>query len=280
MTTASSARLVTAVSTGSRQTRAGTTLAGTRGDNVAHPLRGKLAIDVDDQIGVGNIGGIRVDGRDIDVAFFDPRDPRVTPKLLDTWRGFGKLAGIRYVLEWDKDLAPEAAAKKASDYITALEKDGKRRVDVVEWDVETHDHDRQLRFLLGSREEQDNGSWLKGIRGAGGYFPGSSPPQTYGYRWGRPGVWTMEGRQDATTSAADYAATSGLLVGPQLYDGDMTECWDLWYEIQTWCLNANPERPNGARIPIGSLIPYYDVRKALRPSAVSEAILFATSRAA
>jgi hypothetical protein len=90
----------------------------------------------------------------------------------------------------------------------------------------------------------------------------------------------MEGRQDVTTSAADAAATTGLLVGPQLYNGGMTECWDLWYEILTWCLDANPEKSNGARIPLDKLIPYYDVRKALRPTAVSEAILFATSRAA
>jgi hypothetical protein len=248
---------------------------------VPHPLRGKLAIDVDDQIGVGNIGGIRVDGRDIDVAFFDPRDPRVTPALLDTWRGFtGKFAGIRYVLEWDRNLAPETAAKKASDYISRLEADGKRRVDVVEWDVETHDVPRQLAFLNGSRQDDDSGSWLKGIRGRGGFAPDPSAPQTLGYRWGRPGVWTMEGRQDTTSSAAAQAAVTGLLVGPQLYDGAMTECWDLWYELLTWCLNANPERPNGARIPVGLLIPYYDVRSSSRPAAVSEAILFATSRAA
>lgn len=242
---------------------------------MTHPLRGKLAIDVDDQIGVGNIGGIRVDGRAIDVAFFDPRDPRVTAKLLDTWRGFGKLAGIRYVLEWDADLAPEAAAKKASDYITRLEADGKRRVDVVEWDVETHDHDRQVLFLVGNPI-----TGTKGIRGASGRYPDSRFPETLGYRWGRPGVWTMEGRQDALTSAAADAAATGLLVGPQLYDGGMTEQWDYHYELLTWCLNANPEKPNGARIPLNKLIPYYDIRKALRPTAVSEAILFATSRTA
>lgn len=244
-----------------------------------HPLRGKLSIDVDDAIGVGNIGGIRVDGRKIEVAFFDPRDPRTTPQLLDTWRGFGKLAGIRYVLEWDAGLAPEVAAKKASDYITKLEADGKRRVDVAEWDVETHDLDRQLRFLLGSRSDDDTGA-LKGIRGAGGFLPDPGRQFTLGYRWGRPGVWTMEGRQDAGTSAAAQAAATGLLVGPQLYDGPMTECWDLWFEIQTWCLNSNPERPNGARIPIDKLIPYYDIRKGLMPVGVNEAILFATSRAA
>ena len=240
----------------------------------AHPLRGKLAIDVDDQIGVGNIGGIRVDGRDIDVAFFDPRDPRVTPKLLDTWRSFGKLAGIRYVLEWDAGLSPTAAALKASNYITKLEADGKRRVDVVEWDVETHDVPRQLEFLLGAFDGN-----TKGIRGAGGRLPNPIDPSTLGYRWGRPGVWTMEGRQDASTSAAARAAETGLLFGPQLYNGAMTEQWDLWYEIQTWCLNSNPERPNGARIPLAKVIPYYDIRKGLRPSAPTEAILFATSRA-
>ena len=253
---------------------------------MTHPLRGKLAIDVDDAIGVGNIGGIRVDGRKIEVAFFDPRDPRVTGKLLDTWRGFGKVAGIRYVLDWDKDLAPEAAARKASDYIAALEFDGKRRVDVVEYDVETHDYHRQITFLLG-----DPVTGTKGIRGAMGRYPDSADKTTLGYRWGRPGVWTMEGRQDAGTSAAAEAATTGLLVGPQLYNGgytrpdgtkvpDMTEQWDLWFEIQTWCLNSNPDRPNGAHIPVGQILPYYDIRKGLRPVGVAEAILFATSRAA
>jgi hypothetical protein len=235
-----------------------------------HPLRGKLAIDVDDQIGIGNIGGIRVDGRKIGVAFFDPRDPRVTAKFIDTWRGFGKLAGLRYVLEWDSNLSSADAAKKASDYITKLETnpDGTttRRIDVVEWDVETHDIPRQAEFLIG-----DAAKATKGIRGANGRLPSSADPSSLGYRWGRPGVWTMEGRQDTNSSVAQFAAVTGLLVGPQLYDGAMTECWDLWYEIKTWCL--------GAGVPIDKIIPYYDIRKGLRPSDVTEAILFATSRA-
>jgi hypothetical protein len=243
-----------------------------------HPLRGKLAIDVDDQIGVGNIGGIRVDGRDIDVAFFDPRDPRVTAAFIDTWRGFGKLAGIRYVLDWDKNLEPAAAALKASNYITALEKDGVRRVDVVEWDSESKDYDREVEFLVGKPVTVSGGT--KGIRGRGGRLPDPSLTMTLGYRWGRPGVWTMEGRQDNSTSAAATAADTGLLVGPQLYNGAMTEQWDYHYELLTWCLNANPEKPNGAHIPLDKLIPYYDIRKGLRPTAVSEAILFAASRAA
>ncbi len=241
-------------------------------DLSVHPLKGKLAIDVDDQIGVGNIGGIRVDGRKIDVAFFDPRDPRVTAKLLDTWRGFGKLAGIRYVREWDKALTGVAAAKKGSDYISNLEKDGVRRVDVVEWDVENKDRTDQDAFLLGSSVD---GS--KGIRGAGGLFPNPKNPATLGYRWGRPGVWTMEGRQSISTSSAHLAAATGLLLGPQLYDGGMTQQWDLWYEIRTWCLNTNPDK-KGANVPLEQFIPYYDIRKGLRPVDVTEAILFATSR--
>lgn len=265
---------------------------------MSHPLKGKLSIDVDDQIGIGNIGGIRIDGRKIAVAFFEPAmpgmgdAPRGDAATLKTWRGFtGKVSGLRFVPHnWAafNGLDGSAAAKLCSDYITKVEADagrliGKptdRIVDVVEWDVETHDLAWQKEFLLGRADEDDSGSWTKGIRGRGGHLPDPALPQTLGYRWGRPGVWTMEGRQDTTTSEAALAAETGLLVGPQLYDGLMTELWDWHFELETWVLNTNPDRPNGARIPITSMLPYLDVRKEFRPRGVNESVLFATSRAA
>lgn len=258
---------------------------------MSHPLKGKLSIDVDDQIGLGNLAGYRVDGKPILAAFFEPvgaggTAPRGTAKTLDAWRGFdgGRLAGLRFVPHnWSgfAGLTGSETAKKSSDYITALEKDGVRRVDVVEWDIETHDTAWQKEFLLGSAPDpNDQATWTKGIRGRGGFLPDPSRAWTLGYRWGRPGVWTMEGRQDVGTSEAALAAETGLLVGPQAYDGAMTEMWDWHFELLTWCLNANPQRPNGAQIPVTSMIPYYDARKALMPVGAVESVLFATSRLA
>lgn len=256
---------------------------------MSHPLKGKFSIDVDDQIGLGNLASAKIAGKSIPVAFFEPVGaggdaPRGTKETLDTWRGFGfgRLAGLRFVPHnWApfSGLTGSQAAKKCSDMIAALETDGVRRVDVVEWDIETKDAAWSKEFLLGSAPDPNNqATWTKGIRGRGGFLPDPTRTWTLGYRWGRPGVWTMESRQDASTGPIALAAETGLLIGPQCYNGAMTEMYDLWYEIETWVRNENPERPNGARIPITSIIPYYDVRKSLMPVGANEAVLFATSR--
>jgi hypothetical protein len=247
-----------------------------------HPLKGVLSIDVDDQISLGSLGGLRYDDRPVTCAFFDPRDPRVTPAFADAWRSFGRRFGLRYVPHsWDPGLSAKDAAKKVSDYIAALEADGKRRVDAVEYDTETHDVTWQHDYLIGA-----DGTTDKGIRGRGGKLPDPHDPATLGWRWGRPGVYTFEGRQSTQTVEAPLAASCGLLVGPQCYDGDMTELWSWQYELRTWVLNANPDRP-GATIPLELMIPYADARPhgATVPNWARyipgdvEAVLFASSRA-
>lgn len=243
---------------------------------MGHVLKGKLSIDVDDAISLGSLSGLRFGGLPAMLAFFDPRDPRVTIPFLDAWIELGRLAGLRYAPQsWDSGRSPEECAAIGSNYVKELEEDGVRRIAAVEWDVETHDRLWQLKFLLGSVDV--DGTRHKGIRGAGGSYPDPTRPATLGLRWGRPGVWTYEGRQDAGTAAAAEAARTGLLVGPQPYNGAMTEVWDLWYEVLTWCLDANPARPNGAKIPLASLIPYYDARRL--PAWPVEGVLFSSSRA-
>lgn len=248
---------------------------------MSHVLKNKLSIDVDDQIGLGNLGGVRIDGKKIEAAFFEPIGaggdaPRATVAVLDEWKSWGRAAGVRFVPHNWKPFAGKSgseAAKMCSDMIADLEKDGKRRVDVVEWDIETHDIFWQTEFLLGSAVKG-----TKGIRGSHGKFPKPGDASSLGYRWGRPGIWTMEGRQDTNTSVAHLAAATGLLIGPQCYDGAMTQIWDTWFEIETWVLNTNRERPNGARVPIEQFVPFYDARKSLFPVGSNEAVLFATSR--
>lgn len=249
-----------------------------------HPLKNKIAIDVDDQVGIGNLGGVRIEGRPIEVAFFEPVGAggdagRANVKEIDTWRSFGRLAGLRFVVDgwgWTTSMSGSAAALKASRFIDALEADGKRRIDVVEYDVETKDIAWQKEFLLGKFVADGIGT--KGIRGANGMLPDPTRSFTLGYRWGRPGVWTIEGRQDIGTSEAALAAESGLLVGPQLYDGSMNApMWSYHYELRTWCRGDNPGK-SSTRIPFDKIIPYTDARRENRLSGESECVLFATSR--
>lgn len=267
---------------------------------MTHPLRNNLAIDVDDMAGIGNIGGVRVENRPIMVVFCEAFGTggfanRATVKEIDTWRspawaanGQRRLYGLRFVPSgWGYvDETPGSgsrAAKKFSDAITALEADGKRRIDVVEWDVETHNMAWQKEFLLGGVSPA-----TKGIRGAGGKLPNPKDRSTLGYRWGRPGVWTMEGRQGANGCAAHLAAKTGLWVGPQIYGGGMEPPgWSYQYEIRTWVLGTNPEKncpPQDMLVPIEQFIPYTDARRwdsvhnGTRPEGEAETVLFATSR--
>lgn len=250
-----------------------------------HILKDRLSIDVDQNPDTGwpngltKLSQVRIDGRPIALAFFDPRT--TTLIQVKKWIALGGLAGVRYVPHsWDSTngqgtptISPEAAALKGSNYIGQYEQDGVRRISAVEWDVETKDRVWQQDFLVGNAMRG-----TKGIRGANGMYPNPADPTTLGYRWGRPGVWTMEGRQDTTTSIADLAAVSGLLVGPQVYDGSMVaNQWSWHYELRTWCLNSNPGKA-GANIPLASMLPYTDADKRFRLSGDVEAVLFATSR--
>lgn len=263
--------------------------------SVAHPLKNRIAIDVDVNPATGWGGGLpklanvilkdnhgTPTGQKVTGVLFDPRQPWCTKDFIDYAHTLFPVVGIRYVpAGWDDTLlSPEVAAKKGSDYISALENDGKRRIDVVEWDVELHDAANDYwctKFLLGYKKA--DGTVLKGIRGAGGKLPNPADPSTLGYRWGRPGVWTMEGRQDASTGPIQAAANSGLLVGPQCYYGDMSgPPLDPNFEARTWVLNDNPERPNGAKIDPHRFYPYYDANRQCRPLGISETVLFATSR--
>lgn len=248
-----------------------------------HPLKDRLAIDVDGDPatswpnGLTKLSQVKVDGRPIAVAFFDPRFPNCR-KYIDQWRSLGRLAGIRYVPHsWDAGKTGQECAMIMSAYVAQFETDGVRRIDVVEHDIETHDLVFQSDYLLG-KVLPDGKTITKGVRGAGGKLPNPKDPNTLGYRWGRPGIWTMEGRQDTTTSLAHIAAQTGLLVGPQLYDGSMkANQWSCWYEIKTWCLNANPGK-QGASVPLDKFLPYTDADKRFRLTGDVEAVLFATSR--
>lgn len=241
---------------------------------MTHILDNRLAIDVDNDPATGWPNGltklrdIQLDGRPIEVAFFSPL--LHSPKHLDQWKGFGRVAGLRFGPEWWGTPDPLVCAKIFSDAIGRFESDGKRRVDVAEYDIETHDLAWQLAFLLGTRDEDDSASWTKGIRGGGGMYPDPAKPQTLGYRWGRPFVYTFEGRQDQTTSAGDVAAKAGGKVGPQPYNGAMSEVWDDNREFITWVRSG--------LVPASRFTLYRDAAQAHRPRGMTEGILFATSR--
>lgn len=249
---------------------------------MSHILKNKLSIDVDVNPATGwpngltKLAQVRIDLQPISVTFYDPRQNWVTPAFLDAAKiQHGFINGLRFVPNGWGDTARDASvvAREYSDHITRLESDGKRRIEVVEWDVETKNIAWQTEFLLGSAAKG-----TKGIRGARGLFPNPSNPASLGYRWGRPGVWTMEGRQSTATSVAHLAAKTGLLIGPQVYPGAMnTNQWSLWYEIRTWVLNTNPDRP-GAFVPLAQFIPYIDAAAQYRLAGDIEGVLFATSR--
>lgn len=263
---------------------------------MTHPLDDRIAIDVDQDHTKGWPGGlaklkqVRIGDRPISVLFFDPHEKKpdgtywVTSKTLDDAAALGFVPGMRYVSHWDDGADPDQAALIGSTHISRLEADGKRRVQVVEWDVEQqqggHDVDWQTKLLIGWTTP--GGARVRGLRGCGGFYPDPKDPSSLGYRWGRPFVFTMEGRQNKTSSAALVAARAGGKVGPQCYNGaydnvpDMDEMWDPWWEIRTWVLGENGN--DGEKIPLTSFIPYYDARKAKRLSGVSETVLFATSR--
>lgn len=248
---------------------------------MTHPLKNRLSIDVDVNPKTGWPGGleklaaVRIDGKAITGVLFEAREPWVTREFLDYAHGLFNVVGLRFAPgAWDKGSDPAASAKRWSDRISELESDGKRRVDAVEWDVETSDLGWETEFLLGSAAKG-----TKGIRGALGMYPSTTSSSTLGYRWGRPGVWTMEGRKSAGYSAAHLAARTGLLVGPQCYWGGMqiTDVADPWFEIRTWVLNNNPDRPQGANIGLDKFLPFYPAAREHRMIGQNEAILFAAT---
>jgi hypothetical protein len=237
---------------------------------MAHILENKLSIDQDSSVTTGWPDGLRglrdtrIEGRPIEVCFFDPRTVPVA--VLRQWEGVGynRISGLRMDPSWWGGTSVDAGvmAKKFSDQIETFQPK------VVEYDVENKDVMWQIRFLLGTTLA--DGTRVKGLRGCGGDYPDPSRPETLGYRWGRPFVWTFEGRQTSATNAAHIAAAAGGKIGPQPYDGSMNEHWDLWWEIKTWVLSG--------LVPLKSFLPYYDADAKHRPGGVSEAVLFATSR--
>jgi hypothetical protein len=249
---------------------------------VVNPLSNVLTVCVDNDVATGWPGGLAKLGRvKIDDyalimnALFDARI--ASAALLDEWRslpGLTRQAGIRYDPKWDgaPETPPEACAAMASAHISALEQDGVRRVAVAELDVENHNVVWQEKFLLGFTTP--GGVRVKGWRGRGGSLPDASLVDTLGWRWGRPFVYTFEGRQAGNTAAAVIAARAGGLIAPQLYNGAMTEEWPWHEELRTWC------RPGqGAQvIPFNRMIPYIDADRRHRDVGHREAILFATSR--
>jgi hypothetical protein len=118
-----------------------------------------------------------------------------------------------------------------------------------------------------------DGVAIKGFRGRGGVLPDASKTETLGWRWGRPFVYTFEGRQARSTAAAVTAARAGGLIAPQLYNGAMTEEWPWHEELRTWCRTDGPQT-----IPFNRMIPYIDADRRHRDVGHREAILFATSR--
>lgn len=237
---------------------------------MAHVLKGKVAIDVDNDIHTGWPGGLEKIGKVKDPAItcllFDPRVVTLADVKAALTLGF--LVGIRYDPAWDKDSAgnypkPEVAAKRASDYVAKCEADGVKRVSFVEYDVETHDRVWQIKFLLGYKVGT---TILKGVRGAGGQFPDPAKPETLGYRWGRPFVYTFEPGQSTATCAADVAQLAGGLVGPQLYDKNMKRR-DMRWELKTWVEEA--------LVPFERMWFYYGAND--RPSWIFEGCLFATT---
>jgi hypothetical protein len=259
-----------------------------------HPQFGKLGIDIDDDFrtqwggGLSKLSRVRVNGQPVAVWYFDPHlkqangDWVTNPADLETSKNLGATPAMRFVTSWYDGQPPEVVAKAGSDFIARLDA-GTRRVACVEWDVELqqgkHDIGWQQKFLLGYRVVTNQQTTMfKGIRGAGGLFPNPKQPASLGYRWGRPGVWTMEGMQDASSNVANLAAETGLLIGPQCYNGPMSERWDAWFEVLTWCMDSNPWRQFGAKVPIEKFIPYYDARKDMRFPNQNYTVMYATSR--
>lgn len=247
-----------------------------------HPLKNRLSLDVDVNPATGWGGGlsklasVRIDGKAITGLLLEGRAPWVTKELIDKAHTLFPVVGLRFApAGWGYYPGDAAVAAKAfSDIITRLESDGKRRVDVVEWDVETSNRTWEDEFLLGS-----SARGTKGIRGANGLLPKPDYPTSLGYRWGRPGVWTMEARKDASSSSAHLAAATGLLVGPQCYAGGnvLSDVTDPWFEIRTWALNNNPDRTTGAAIPLSQFLPFYPAAAAHRMRGQNEAVLFAAT---
>jgi hypothetical protein len=245
-----------------------------------------IAVDNDHLRGWGGtalakLRDVRADDAVISCAFFDPHitvpandplgrragDGIVTKGTIDEWASYGRIAGLRIDPSWLDWPAPEDAAKWASDQIARFDEPGKRRIQVVEYDVETHNVAWQIHFLLGYIS---NGVRVKGIRGCGGDYPDPTKPWTLGWRWNRPGVYTFEGRQTVETSAGDVASRCGLKIAPQLYNGAMTEVWDAQREFRYWCgvTGVSP----------GAFTVYSDARREHRPKGIRDQILFATTR--
>lgn len=247
-----------------------------------HPLRDRLTliIDVDPATGwpggLNKLKGVRLDTKPITGLLVDPRMSFATAKWIDQSKLLFPMIGVRFGSGWDYYPGdPSAAAKAGSDFITHLEADGKRRVDAVEWDIETSDFEWEKEFLLGSSTRG-----TKGIRGANGKMPNPNDGTSLGYRWGRFGVWTMEGRKAQPYSAAELAAKTGLLVGPQNYWGGISilGALDPMFDLQTWCLNNNPDRPQGAKIPLSQILPFMPANRAHRMAGSAQAVLFAATQ--
>lgn len=241
-----------------------------------HPLENAVALVIDAEVSTGWGGGLpkilTLEDPEIEAVTFDPR--MVSLDEVNEAIDLGLLVGVRYDPAWDKNAAgklpdPQVAAKRASDYIAQFEKDGERRIDYAEYDVETHDVHWQISFLLG---DMVNGLPTKGIRGQGGQLPNAARPETLGYRWGRPFIYTFEPGQSPTTCAAGTAFRAGGKIGPQLYDKNM-KARDMWWEIRAWHL--------GAKIPLESIRFFYSAaapgERNGRPSWISQGVLFAAS---
>jgi hypothetical protein len=256
---------------------------------MTHLLDNTVAIDVDNDHLMGWGGGlaklrdVRVDDAVIGAAFFDPHltvptnDPKgrhagdgiVTKNTLDDWRGFDRrFAGLRFVPEWYGAPEPGVMAKILSDEIARFDDVGIRRVDVFELDVETHDVEYQTKLLLGYTTSGK--VRVKGVRGCGGDYPDPTKPWTLGYRWARPGVYTFEGRQSTAQSAGDVAARCGLKIGPQGYNGAMSERWDVSREVAYWLRTVG--------VSPSFFMPYVDAKKDGRPFGMRDVVLFATTR--